>query len=160
MLQTMLADRFQLKVHRETQEVQGYALIIAKNGPRLKEASGDLEPPHFGAGIQGKSSLDELAQYLTQFVIAFANLGSLDGPFVNKTGMTRIYEYEFRLSRAGGGVRGETPASGPPTRLQRVADTVEAISDGMEAQLGLRIQPEKMPADVIVIDHVDKPLPN
>jgi uncharacterized protein (TIGR03435 family) len=160
MLQAMLADRFKLKIHRETQEVQGYALVIAKNGPKLKPTD-ELEPPHFGPGIRGKSSLDELAQFLTQFIIAFSNLGSLDGPFVNKTGLTGTYDYEFRLSRAGGpGVRGETPGGPPPTRLERAADTVEAISAGMEAQLGLRLQPEKMPADVIVVDQVEKPTPN
>jgi uncharacterized protein (TIGR03435 family) len=165
MLQAMLADRFKLRVHRETQGVQGYALVLAKNGPKLKEATGELEPPHFGPGpgIKGKSSLDELAQYLPQFVIAFANLGFLDGPFVNKTGLMGIYEYEFQLSRSGGGgggARGEVPAGGPPTRLDRAADTVAAISGGMESQLGIRIQPEKIPADVIVIDQVEKPSAN
>src|SRR5262249_38420761 len=54
------------------------SLVIAKNGPKLKPTD-ELEPPHFGPGIRGKSSLDELAQYLTQFVIAFSNLGSVDG---------------------------------------------------------------------------------
>jgi uncharacterized protein (TIGR03435 family) len=159
MLQTMLLDRFKLKIHRETVDIQGYALRIAKNGPKLKEASGDVELPRFGPGIRGKSSLDDLAQFLTQFVIAFANLGSIDGPFVNKTGLTGIYDYEFRLARSAG-ARGESPAAGPPSRTERAADAVAAISGGMEDQLGIRIEPEKMKAEMIVIDQVEKPSPN
>lgn len=159
MLQAMLADRFKLKIHRETQDVLGYSLVIAKGGPRLKPTD-ELDPPHFGPGIRGKSSLDELAQYLTQFVIAFSNLGSLDGPFVNKTGLTGNYDYAFRLSGAGVGIRGETPGGPPPTRLERRTTTIEGISAGMEAELGIRLQPEKMPADVIVVDQVERPAPN
>ena len=43
MLQTLLADRFQLKLHRETKERPVYALVVAKNGPKLKESAPDKE---------------------------------------------------------------------------------------------------------------------
>jgi uncharacterized protein (TIGR03435 family) len=163
MLQTMLADRFKLKIHRETQEVQRYVIRVAKNSPNLKQASGEVEPPRFGPGIRGKSSLDELARFLTQFVISFANLGYLDAPIVNGTGLSGMYEYEFRLSRsaAGGGPRGQDPGfGGPPSRSSRLADTLVAISDGMEKEIGLRLEPEKISAEVIVIDQIEKPSPN
>ena len=119
MLQTMLADRFKLKVHRETQEVQTYALRIARKPPNLKEASGDIELPRLdGIDIKGKASLDELARFLTEFAIGFANLGYLDSPVVNKTGLTGIYDYEFRLSMKGG-ARGADPGGAPPSRSAR-----------------------------------------
>jgi uncharacterized protein (TIGR03435 family) len=163
MLQTMLADRFKLKIHRETQQLQRYVIRVARNSPNLKEASGEVEPPRFGPGIGGKSSLDELARFLTQFIISFSNLGYLDAPIVNGTGLTGIYEYQFRLSRsaAGGGPRGQDPGiGGPPSRSARLADTLVAISDGMESQIGLRLEPEKISAEVIVIDQIEKPSPN
>jgi uncharacterized protein (TIGR03435 family) len=50
MLRTLLADRFQLKLHRETKELLVYDLVVAKNGPKLRESSGDGSPhrlPHF-----------------------------------------------------------------------------------------------------------------
>ena len=50
MLQTMLADRFKLKFHRESRESQGYALLLGRNGSKLKDASGSEEPPHIDFG--------------------------------------------------------------------------------------------------------------
>ena len=45
MLQNFLADRFKLKVHRETKEAQGYVIFVGKDGVKFKETSGDEEPP-------------------------------------------------------------------------------------------------------------------
>jgi uncharacterized protein (TIGR03435 family) len=161
MLQSMLADRFKLQMHREPQEIKAYAMRVAKSGSKLKEASGDLEPPRFGAGITGKSSLDALAQFLTEFLIEFDHLGSIDVPFVNSTGLTGNYDYAFRLRPGGGGLRGGgDPNAGPPSKSERLADTVAAISASMEDQLGLRLQEEKAHVDVIVLDHVEKPSEN
>jgi uncharacterized protein (TIGR03435 family) len=46
MLQKLLADRFNLATHRETKELQGYALVVAKNGPKIRAATvlGDANP--------------------------------------------------------------------------------------------------------------------
>lgn len=57
--------------------------------------------------------------------------------------------------------RGADPGGGgPPSRSARLADTLVAISDGMENQIGLRLEPEKISAEVIVIDQIEKPSPN
>src|SRR5262249_54152666 len=64
MLQTMLAERFKLKVHREPQQAEGYALRIARNGLKLREVQGDEQPPTMQLvngepGIKGRSSLEK-----------------------------------------------------------------------------------------------------
>jgi uncharacterized protein (TIGR03435 family) len=146
MLQTMLADRFKLKFHREKQEIAGYALAMTKGGLKLKEVSGEDESPFSvrndkgQPAIKGKSPLDQLAQALSRFV---------GGPIVDKTGFVGSYQYEFVLpntpAQAGG--RGAGP------------DTSD-ISRALEEQLGLRLQAQKVPLDVIVIDQIERPSPN
>jgi uncharacterized protein (TIGR03435 family) len=163
MLQTMLADRFNLKVHRETQDVAGYALLVARNGQRLKDSSIDEKMSPFSfvnsegkRAVKGKSGLAELAQFL--------QLSGVIGPgntafVVNKTGLTGTYDYEFVLPPAGGGGQrgpGTGQTGGPPA----VAERVPAISAALENQLGLRLQAEKVPSEAIVIDQAEKSSPN
>ena len=170
MVQAMLSDRFKLKVHRETQESSGYALVIAKNGPKLKlkEPSDREEPPSLevnNAGrpvIRGKSTLDELARFLSG---GPSNIGA---PVVDKTGLTGIYDYEFApsIGGGGGGQRGGPPQGQPPRPpSEMLADILRQIpaerSAALEDQLGLRLQPEKaVPTEIIVIDQVEKPSTN
>jgi uncharacterized protein (TIGR03435 family) len=162
MLQTLLANRFNLRLHRETQNVQAYVFHVDKNGPKLKAASGDIEPPTRtpGIGIHGKTSLDELARYLTDFVVAFANLGNIDTPFLNRTGLTGTYEWAFQLRPSGGGARGGATNDGPPSRELRLSQLASDMSDAVEEQLGLRIDTEKLPVEIIIVDHVEKPTEN
>ena len=162
MLQTMLADRFKLQLHRETQNMQAYVFHVAKNGPKLKEYTGEIEPPAWvpGIGIRGKTSLDELARFLTDFAVSFVNLGNIEMPFLNRTGLTGTYDYEFRLRPAGGGARGGNPNGGPPSRESRLSQMADDMSVGMEEQIGLRLDTEKLPVEIIVVDHVEKPSGN
>lgn len=146
MLQAMLADRFKLTIHRETRESAGYALVVAKNGIKLKEFFGDEKPPfdtHTEKGqpvIKGSSPLTQLCPSLRRLV---------DGPIVDKTGLSGSYDYEFVVP--GLPVQGGRGGVGPDT-----AD----ISDALQEQLGLRLQRERVQLDVIVIDHIERPSPN
>jgi uncharacterized protein (TIGR03435 family) len=161
MLQTMLSDRFKVQLHRETQNVQAYVFHVAKNGPRLKEYTGEIEPPAWaGLDIRGKSSLDELARFLTDFSVAFVNLGNIDTPFLNRTGLTGVYDYELSLRPSGGGARGGDPNAGPPSRESRLSQLVDGMSVGLEEDLGLRLDMERLPVEIIIVDHVEKPTEN
>jgi uncharacterized protein (TIGR03435 family) len=156
MLQTMLAERFNLKLHRETQEVAGYALVVSKNGPKRKPTSDDeeIQPgPALGRfAITGKSTFERLAQLLNDY------FGSpSDGPIVDKTGLTGIYEFEL----VPGSYVNNTDAGGPPLSPEgRRENILSDISAALEDQLGLRLQREKVPFEVVVIDQVEKPSPN
>jgi len=163
MLQTMLAERFKIQLHRETRNVQAYIFHVAKNGPKLKDYAGEIEPPAWvpGIGIRGKSSLDQLARFLTDFSVSFVNLGNIDTPFLNRTGLIGIYDYEFRLRPAGGGPRGGgDPNAGPPSRELRLSQFADDMSVGLEEQLGLRLDTEKLPVEIMIVDRVEKPSEN
>jgi uncharacterized protein (TIGR03435 family) len=155
MLQSMLADRFKLKFHKMSQEVEGYALIVARGGPKLKEITDEEELPHdegppigpAGADIvlKGKSRLHSLADWLSSF----------GPPIIDRTNLPGIYEYTFRLHQpppVGGGQRGAGGGGGdgfdPPLNV------------ALQEQLGLTLQKAGIPVDAIVIDEVEKPSEN
>jgi len=179
MLQTMLEDRFKLESHRESPEVPGYALVLSKTAHNLKEAPGPEVGPRMFYNenrqmvVKGTTTLDTLAQWLANT----GNGGIGLAPVVNRTGLTGIYDYEFVRTGGGSGGRGggnsrnpPNPGLGPEEYARYVAqvrgqnyiaeDRAEAISDAMQDQLGLKLQAEKLTADVMVIDKLEKLSPN
>jgi uncharacterized protein (TIGR03435 family) len=173
MVRTLLADRFKLKTHREMKDSSGFALVVAKGGPKseLKEVSDGLElsPTQEvnSAGqpiLKGRSTLDKLAQWLGG---SLGGVAFLSGPVVDKTGLKGMYEYEFvTVRQSGGGPRGGPPAGQlPRSQAERMADAqkqiAETMSDLMEEHLGLRLQTEKsIPVESIVIDQIEMPTEN
>lgn len=146
-LQAVLADRFQLKVHRETKDLPVYALIIGKNGPKLKESPPDAR---FAAGVEllpfarmtdRKTTMTQFAGFLSVYA---------GRPVVNRTGLTGSYDFtlEWNLD--------ELPQSEPVG-----ADTTRpSVFTAVQDQLGLKLEPSKAPVEVLVIDHAEKPLEN
>jgi uncharacterized protein (TIGR03435 family) len=153
MLQTMLLDRFGLRFHRETRQVQGYALVVARDGPKVKEVSGPYESPRAvldedaRRSIRGTSRLTELVDLL---------LPAASGiPIVDRTGLNGIYRYDFLAPLP------PPPAPRPPgTGLQPTPSPIPDLSAALEAQLGLRLQADSVPMEMLVIDAVEKPSEN
>jgi len=156
MLQRLLADRFALKVHKEDKPMQAFALTVPKGGkPKLKEAS-DSETP----GCQGvpqnnppgaigynvveckAQTMDDLAQDLRDM----AN-GYVTNPAVNQTGIDGRWDFTIKWTS-----RGQLAAAG--------SDGI-SIFDAVEKQLGLKLEPGKVPVSVLVVDSAnEKPTPN
>jgi uncharacterized protein (TIGR03435 family) len=174
MVREMLERRFQLQVRRESKEVPGFALVVAKDGPKpaLKENSDAEVLPCLEVNSEGKptlrgnSKMDKLARWLGGYL---GCLGSVGGPVVDKTELKGIYEYEFVTvagGGGGGGPRGGPPAGQAPRMVSELlADAQRQAAANMSAlleeNLGLRLQSEKaVPVNVVVIDHVEKPSPN
>lgn len=161
MLQALLADRFMLAAHPENRDRAVYALVVAKNGPRLEETKPDSVPPGMikGTGglvrrsVPGKLTVEwvtmgSLAQMLTQYV---------DRLVVDKTGLTA--HYDFKLAW--------TPDESAPTSLgaantsaMPAAPPGPSIFTALQEQLGLKLEAQKAPVEVIVIDHVELPSEN
>lgn len=171
MLQNLLAERFQLKLHKETKELPIYSLSVVKNGPKLKKAEPDPPPDpnapeddrNFRSGPLAKDpdGFPILSGGTTMAVMGdharMKNKGHMDflvrqlaaqlrQPVVDNTGLTG--EYEFSLSwvaRPAGAISSmaEDPA-GP--------DLFAALQE----QMGLKLEQKKGPVEVLVIDHVEK----
>jgi uncharacterized protein (TIGR03435 family) len=142
MLQTLLTQRFQLRIRHETREAPMYALVVDKRGPKLKESSPDEAPTGRirgdGTGMHMEVAKGTMAQ--------LANRLSSNGagrPVMDKTGLTGIYSYKLDWVNAPG------------------ADSeLPALFVALQEQLGLRLEPVKGTADIIVVENAERPSAN
>jgi bla regulator protein BlaR1 len=150
MLQTLLADRFKLTLHRETRERPIYALVVGKGGPKFHEAAEQLSKPDMqrsGRGFAYKSApMSTLTLVLSQ---------QLDRPVVDKTELNSRYDFtlEYARERAGRGVAEGREVAPKP-------DDLPSIFTAVQEQLGLKLESQKGPIEFIVVDHAEKPSAN
>ncbi|HEX8879062.1 MAG TPA: TIGR03435 family protein [Candidatus Acidoferrum sp.] len=169
MMQALLADRFKLVVHHDSKELAVYALVVAKNGPKLHEAKpGDAYPN----GIKGPDGvarpgmmrmgrgqltsqglpLSELARLLT---------AQLDRTVVDKTGLTGNYDFTLQWTpdeSQGAMFRG--PDTGPQASASSANSSGPSLFTALQEQLGLKLESQKGPVEIYVIDHAEKPSEN
>ena len=158
MFQSLLEDRFKLKVHHETREMEVYKLVVAKGGSKLKPATqsdfrttvgGDtpLELKKKTSGIvREKEGAHLLGKDATMAQLAKALIGELDGPVIDATAIEGSFDYDVLFS----------PQNWPPDSEFNPPLLLAALRDN----LGLTIEKGKAQVDVLVIDHLEKPTPN
>ena len=158
MLQSLLEDRFHLKIHRGTEEVPLYSLTVGKGGLKLKpmkdgDCDPDAEPGLPVAGAKPKCGNLMMGGSPTTYRwtfngFALSSLASqlsrtLGVHVVDKTGITDKFMFQFEFSRdeAGGG------------------DAASAFT-AVEEQLGLKLEKTKGPRGFLVIDAIERPIPD
>ena len=153
MFQNLLADRFNLKFHKEIKEGPEYALSVDKLGLKMTEnqSGQDLKIPiTFGAGGEA-NGVRVLMQYVCWWL--GQQLQRDDRTAINKTGLDR--SYNFTLSFAP-----ELPPDVPKDSLPPELRDRPSIFDAVKEQLGLKLTAEKGPVENLVIDHVGRPSEN
>lgn len=151
MLKTLLADRFQLQLHREMRPGAVYALVVGKNGSKLKPAE---ESPSSGTSsgrdpATGQSTLKGTRQSADELA---ANLAARVGrPVVNRTGLDG--KFDFELSWAPDLTLTRTSGDKPPEV------SGPSIFTAVQEQLGLRLESDKGEFEVLVIDKAERPTP-
>jgi bla regulator protein blaR1 len=178
-LQSLLADRFQLKTHTETRELPVYELSIAKGGLKMKLSDdqtpikprepGESPPSLFQPGgpmrrgtiFLGRGNLRAAAMNVTDIV---QSLSSLVGRIiVDKTGLTGLYDVKLQWTPdpAPAGIAGAVVLGpGGPEAAPPIDSNGPSIFTALQEQLGLRLDSAKGPVDVIVVDSVQKPSEN
>jgi uncharacterized protein (TIGR03435 family) len=142
MVQKLLADRFQLKFHRDQRELSVYALRVAKGGPKLKAAAN----PSAEADQQGNGRGTEQVITYTSADIPNFIMGEqffLDRPLVDQTGLTGKYDFSIRYTFDEAHA---TDPNAPP-----------GLFTAVQEKLGLKFEPVKAPVDVFVIDQSERP---
>ena len=145
MEQSLLADRFKLKVHFETRELPIYTLVIAKGGPKLAPAK-EGEPTRLSA-LNGQ--LIATAVTIDQFAHSVFLFPATHGQqVIDQTGLKGTYDFTLNSSPEQSTIPDATIETDPP------------MFTAIQQQLGLRLVPSKGPVEVIVIDHIEQPSPN
>ena len=161
MLQKLLADRFQLRLHRQTKSVSGYALVSAdKNGPGLRAAnaaecgaaSAEVKPcGRFRRSAQGQISGEKVS--MAEFAHFLSNITGV--PVSDQTGLSGVFDISLCASSNDGMNGGSKELS----RSEQDAGT-PSIFTALREQLGLKLVPAKGDAESLVIDSVKRPSGN
>jgi uncharacterized protein (TIGR03435 family) len=152
MLQNLLTERFHLVVHHESREIEQYDLVVAKNGPKFKEAPapGALSDtsaltkngcPALPKGVLQGSVNGQMVMYRPASsvgVLADSISAQVKKPVRDITGLTGRYEVALCWIPDGSTDPGPT------------------LMDALQDQLGLRLESHKTPVDFVVVDSVDK----
>ncbi|MDP9049962.1 MAG: TIGR03435 family protein [Acidobacteriota bacterium] len=174
MIQTMLAERFQMKSHFEDRIIDAFSLVAAN--PKMKKAD-PLNRTHCkeGPGPDGKDPrianpiLGRLLYCQNMTMGQLADLlpslagGYIFTPVLDSTGLKDAYDFTLSFSTAGQLNSAPPP---PPTNDPNAASTAEpngglSLPDAMARQLGVKLVKEKRPSPVLVIDHIEqKPTDN
>jgi len=162
MLQGLLVERLKLVVHRDTREVQGYELVAAKSGPKLKEADASADPPAMpnymavpvteaqgrtitvNADGRGVFAVLGRGGPISQLADQLSNV--LKTPVIDRTGLTGKYYFELKFQN-------------PAYQLSTSEDYTPApdLSSALPDQLGLKLEKQKVPAEYLVVEHSEKP---
>jgi uncharacterized protein (TIGR03435 family) len=150
MTRALLADRFKLAVHSEDQPRAVYALVAGKRGPKLERAAGTERPGRELRAEEGlrtytckSTTMDQLAKQIRNQARAY-----LDHPVVNATGLEGAYDFSLSWTdRSRVLAKSDDPTGGL------------TVFEAIDRQLGLRLEMQKRPMPVLVIDHVN-PVPS
>lgn len=155
MVQSMLADRCKLVVHRGSKEVNVYSLVVGKGGPRLKTTvPGDPHPraqiiPGGGEWLSNDGT-GKAAFYgapVSALAVVLSNVAGR--PVEDRTGLTGRYDMSFRRPHAG------APSTEPdsyPNPFPTIQEVVESF--------GLKLEPAKSSVETLDIDHIERPSEN
>jgi uncharacterized protein (TIGR03435 family) len=159
MLQSLLEERFHLRVHHEMKEFAAFNLVVAKGGLKLKDSI-DIMPPSTQIGIAksapggsaegggigggpqpgGGQLLRGKAALISNLPDVLQNL--LGGePVTDRTGLTGAYDFRLEFSRTDVGTQDDAP--------------LPSIFTALEKELGLRLESTKTLYDIVVVDHID-----
>jgi uncharacterized protein (TIGR03435 family) len=162
MLQSMLADRFELKKSIETRELPVYVLVVARGGMKMKEVQvGPFPPPgtqpspgaHLPRMMIGDRRATASAFPMGEFTNFLSHFEELDNRVVvDETGLKG--NYDFVLSGVSMGPRSmEGDHETPP-------EPTTSIFTALQEQLGLKLESRRVPVEVLVIEHVERPSAN
>lgn len=183
MLQSLLEDRFKLKVHRETRQLPVYELTVTKGGNKLKQPTpggcaaaeinsvplpppppGTVAPPPCGrvfmGMFNGKASLEGGNVSVSELVRVLSNV--MGRPVIDKTGISGNFDIHlpFAPDSSLEGLPGAGAPGGPALPVAADPSAGATIFTAIQEELGLKLESTKGPVEVIVIDGAERPTEN
>jgi uncharacterized protein (TIGR03435 family) len=176
-LQSLLEDRFHLKLHSDTRELPVFELSQAKGGSKLKLSDDQtpLKPPEPGSGprppqagapmprgsmsmMLGGGELEARAMPVTTLASSLAQI--VGRTVIDKTELQGLYDFKLKWTPEVGQTIGP-PGPPPPGVVPPAVDpSGPSLVTALQDQLGLKLDSTKGPVQVLVIDAVQKPTEN
>jgi uncharacterized protein (TIGR03435 family) len=157
MVRKLMADRFQLKFHTEKREMPVYLLVLAKTELRIAPTNneGPNPVPNFIYGSPGGVAMDPRYCTMNDFARMLQSW-FVDRPIIDRTGITGRHDFQVWWTPD------QTVSAAMGPRPEPPPDEVQApdLFTALQQQVGLKLESAKQPADVIVIDHVERPSEN
>jgi uncharacterized protein (TIGR03435 family) len=140
-MQALLAERFHLAVHRESKEMPAYALVVGKSGPKLQQ----VEPGGTNLNNNGNNNSRQIdADRVSMAALAETLARIVEHPVVDRTGLQGAYKLKLEYTTDNAKSDGPDGAAGP------------SIYTALQEQLGLKLQTQKLPVEIIVVDRVER----
>ncbi len=153
-VQQLLADRFKLAFHHAQRELPVYRIVTAKGGPRLTPSTKEEQGNNTAAIGITPGLMTVINATLSEFASLMQRYVRLDRPIMDRTGIAGKYDYKLSWTPDFSQFDGNPPG---PARNDENAPT---LYTAIQEQLGLKLEAAKEPADVLVIDHVERPSDN
>jgi uncharacterized protein (TIGR03435 family) len=141
MLQALLAERFKLKVHREEKLIPGYALVVAPGSPKMRRVETTTRGAVMPGSIAGTAPIGQIVASVS---------GTLNRPVKDMTGLSGNYEVNLKWTPEAAVLAGADNTSTPPD------DRPPSIFTALREQLGLRLEPQNFPMQIVVVDHIER----
>jgi uncharacterized protein (TIGR03435 family) len=151
MVRALLIERFHLQVHSEKKETGGFALTVAKGGPKMKTPAAEAKGPQMRMGMgtleASKVKMPMLARMLSN---------QLSRPVSDETGLDGEYDFQLEFQPEAGGMLGRMmpPPGAMPPGHEAPPDLADrpTLTTAVQEQLGLRLEPRKVMVDMLIID--------
>jgi uncharacterized protein (TIGR03435 family) len=143
MIQKLLAQRFRLKVHHDRREIPVFALTVAKGGPKMAMSKRDPDGLPDDSGGRDKGRQTRKYTNVSMADLAMMLQFHLDRPVVDRTGIKGRYDFRMQWTVD------DAPATEP--------DAPPGLFTAIQEQIGLKLEPVKAAADVLVVDRVERP---
>ena len=156
MIRKLLADRFAFKFHNDKREMGAYVLTVGKNGPKMKQNTGNPNglPGLFFGPIGTLHVMNATMEDFTGLMQSTV----LDRPVVDKSGLTGRWDFTLKWTPDESQFVGMGIKVPPPSADD--ANAAPPLFTAIQEQLDLKLEAQKTQVPVLVIDHVDHPSPN
>ena len=144
MLQSLLADRFQLKLHRDEKDLPVYVLVVVKTGSKLRRLGDNEQIPRYATRPPQMPTNKGTFEGLLRLLRLYA-----DRPIIDETGLSGGYEFADLGLGQFAQLRREDPLGAQNT-----------LSAAIQEKLGLTLHSTKRVTEVLVIEHVQRPSQN
>lgn len=155
MLQTLLAERFQLKFHRETKELPAYDLVVGNNPAKLKPSAPDVESK---TALTSRFRMEFTNIPISELVLRIGS--QFDRPLFDRTGLQGGYDFALEYMPSLPSTVNLPPDEAAALAKLYPPDEAPPLPVALHEQLGLKVVSAKEQVEILVIDHVERPSVN